>query len=96
MKAPINRPSKLWPIGTTVSFLDAHGHNPVTGKVITHYPNEFNILVEDKRGCVHFGQTWRVATPSPFDFMFDDLLGVTHLGEQSMPAPSYDFEDLLS
>lgn len=88
-----NRPSKLWPIGSAVDYLDAYGLNPVKGKVIAHYPVETNILVEDTRGIRHFGQTWRIDSAPPSEKgndLFDDLLGD---GEPAAPADQ--FEDLL-
>lgn len=93
MKTPVreNLPSKLWPIGTPVDYLDAYGFNPVKGKVIAHYAIETNVLVEDTRGIRHFGQTWRIATEPPSEkasHLFDDLLG-------DADEPADQFEDLL-
>ncbi len=88
-----NRPSGNWPIGTKVTYADAWGHNPVDGRVISHYANEHNILVEDVRGVRHFGQTWRITSGLPVQDMFDDLLG--DVPPARAPQPSSDFEDLL-
>jgi hypothetical protein len=87
-----NRPSKLWPIGSKITFADAWGHNLVDGRVIAHYPDPNNILVEDTRGVRHFGQTWRVTSGVPSHDMFDDLLGDV---APVRPKPANDFEDLL-
>lgn len=93
MKKGTNLPSKTWPIGSTVTMVDAYGFNPVDGKVIRHYPIETNILVEDAKGIVYFGETWRIISAAPRRDLFDDLLGDGPV-PASVPAASA-FEDLL-
>lgn len=72
-----NRPNTLWPIGTRVRYTDAWGRNPVEGAITKHY-GETNVLVEDTRGVVHFGPTWRIETVPPAALPtidLDDLIG---------------------
>ncbi len=52
-------PNTTYPIGTRVGFLDPWGRNPIEGVVARHY-GETDILIEDARGVVYFGATWRV------------------------------------
>lgn len=54
-----NPPNKNWPLGTRVDFLDAWGRNPVAGRITAHY-GEHEVRVEEPRGVVHTGQTWRI------------------------------------
>lgn len=90
MKAP-ERCNLLWPFGTTVTFVDAYGRNPVKGKIIKFY-GETNVLVEDGRGVTHFGSTDRIVSPVPSSQRdpFDDLLG-----EPCVRVATAPFEDLL-
>lgn len=96
MRQAANRPSKLWPVTTPVTMVDAWGQNEVSGKVIRHFQNEFDILVEDTRGIIHFGETWRLTSEPPKQIaatMFDELLGDT----EPIGPTNFDdqFEDLL-
>lgn len=67
------RPNTLWPIGTSVEFVDAWGRNPITGRVARHY-GESNVLVEEPRGVVHFGATARITSDPPAELSLEDML----------------------
>lgn len=69
-----NPPNTNFPLGSKVRMLDAWGRNPVVGRVTAHYGVD-QVRVEDTRGVVHTGQTWRVsAVPAADDFSLEDML----------------------
>lgn len=75
----VSPPNTDFPVGTKVSFVDPYGRNPVEARVRRHF-GETDVTVEDERGVIYFGATWRI---------------VAVLGAPEKPKPSVDLNDLF-
>lgn len=88
------RPSADFPVGWSVTLLDAYLRDPRTVRV-TRHPNPTHIVAEDERGIVYYAHTGRIvghAQPPHHGGSREpelDLLG------DPMPAVEPSIEDLL-